>query len=51
MKGKGYRSIVYYVIFKFELFNFGSSDLMEEDIMGMEFGFVFFEVDLCIFFL
>lgn len=29
---------------KFEAFNFGKSDVMEEDVMGMEPGLVFFEV-------
>lgn len=43
MKGKGHRSTAHHVIPKFESFNFGSSDLMEEDIMGMEPGLVFFE--------
>lgn len=37
-----------HVIPKFESFNFETSDVMEEDLMGMEPGLVFFEVRTCI---
>ncbi|XP_074272982.1 uncharacterized protein LOC141596664 [Silene latifolia] len=41
VKGKGHRTN--HTMPKFESFNFEKSDVMEEDIMGMEPGLVFFE--------
>ncbi|KAH9623797.1 hypothetical protein KSS87_011612 [Heliosperma pusillum] len=41
VKGKGHRAN--HIMPKFESFNFEKSDVMEEDIMGMEPGLVFFE--------
>lgn len=43
MKERSHRSMADHAIPKFESFNFEKSDLMEEDIMGMEPGLVFFE--------
>ncbi|KAJ8447269.1 hypothetical protein Cgig2_013046 [Carnegiea gigantea] len=43
IKEKSHRSMRDHVIPKFESFDFGKSDMMEEDIMGMEPGLVFFE--------
>ena len=50
IKGKSHRSMTDHVIPKFESFDFEKSDMMEEDIMGMEPGLVFFEVNSFIFF-
>ncbi|KMS99914.1 hypothetical protein BVRB_1g017610 [Beta vulgaris subsp. vulgaris] len=43
MKEKGHRSKAGHIMPKFESFDFGKSDLMEEDLMGVEPGLVFFE--------
>ena len=48
VKERSHRSMTDHVIPKFESFNFEKSDLLEEDVMGMEPGLVFFEVNLFI---